>query len=53
VDGPVQGGAAMKFLNETAWKAVLIIRGKRKENRKSINELNPEEISNVLAVSST
>ena len=53
VDGPVQGGAAMKLLNKSAWKAVLITKGKRKERKRSVNELNPEEISNVLAVSST
>ncbi len=43
----------MKLLNKTAWKAVLITKGKQKERKRSVNELNPEDISNVLAVSST
>jgi lipopolysaccharide heptosyltransferase II len=43
----------MKFLNKAAWKAVLITKGKKKERKKTVNELNPDEISNVLAVSST
>ena len=53
VDDPVQCGAAMKFLNKMAWKAILITKEKRKERKRSINELNPDKISNVLAVSST
>ncbi|MBW1670299.1 MAG: glycosyltransferase family 9 protein [Deltaproteobacteria bacterium] len=43
----------MKLLNKIAWKAVLITKGKKKERKKSVSELNPDEISNVLAVSST
>jgi len=43
----------MKLLNKAAWKAVLITKGKKKERKKTVNELNPDKISNVLAVSST
>ncbi len=43
----------MKLLNKAAWKAVLITKGKRKERKRSVNELKPEEIRKVLAVSST
>jgi ADP-heptose:LPS heptosyltransferase len=53
VDDPVQGSAAMKLLNKAAWKAVLTTKGKKKERKRSVNELKPEEIRKVLAVSST
>ncbi len=43
----------MKLLNKAAWKVFLVTRGKEKEKRIPVNELNPDEISNVLAVSST
>jgi len=43
----------MKLLNKAAWKALLITKGKKKERKKTVNELNPDEISNVLAISST
>ncbi|MEA3385051.1 MAG: glycosyltransferase family 9 protein [Thermodesulfobacteriota bacterium] len=43
----------MKLLNKAAWKAVLITKGKKKARKKTVNELNPDTISNVLAVSST
>ncbi|MEA1868016.1 MAG: hypothetical protein U9N19_07960, partial [Thermodesulfobacteriota bacterium] len=43
----------MKLLNKTAWKAVLITKGKKKKRKKTVDELNPDEISNILAVSST
>ncbi|PXF58079.1 MAG: hypothetical protein C4B58_07880 [Deltaproteobacteria bacterium] len=43
----------MKLLNKAAWKAVLITKGKKKERKKTVNELNPDEIGNVLAISST
>ncbi|MDL1959704.1 MAG: glycosyltransferase family 9 protein [Deltaproteobacteria bacterium] len=43
----------MKLLNKIAWKVFLSTRGKRKESRKSVNKLDPNEIRNVLAISST
>ncbi|MBW1967352.1 MAG: glycosyltransferase family 9 protein [Deltaproteobacteria bacterium] len=36
----------MKLLNKAAWKAVLITKGKKKERKKTVNELNPDKISN-------
>jgi ADP-heptose:LPS heptosyltransferase len=53
VDDSVQGSGAMKLLNKIAWKVFLSIKGERKESRKSVNTLDPNEIRNVLAVSST
>jgi len=43
----------MKLLNKAAWKVFLVTRGKEKRKRTPVNELDPDEIRNVLAVSST
>jgi ADP-heptose:LPS heptosyltransferase len=43
----------MKFLNKIAWKVFLSTKGERRQSRKSVNKLNPNEIRNVLAISST
>jgi len=43
----------MKLLNKTAWKIFLVTREREKRKRIPVNELDPDKIRNVLAVSST
>jgi ADP-heptose:LPS heptosyltransferase len=53
MDDPIQGRVTMKTLNQIAWKIKLAAKIKKKAQKRSVNELRSDKITNVLAVSST